>query len=520
MHCCSKLLYLLIVLFFVSCASFKKDRKQTKPNILFIITDDHAMQAIGAYGHPVSKLAPTPNIDRLAAEGTLFLENYCANSISGPSRATILTGKHSHANGLMRNDNTKFNGNQPTVANILQSNGYETAIIGKWHLNTRPVGFDYYKILNDQGEYNNPDFISKDTVEQVMGYVTDIITDMTKEWLDHRDESKPFFMMMQHKAPHRNWIPAEKYYRLFENVEFPVPDNYFDNYVGREPAKTQEMNLFLHAYEGHDLKMVDGVGSDKLLYDRWPQVFFGRMTEEERNNFLSAYRERNDDYYLTARSDKEKAIWKFQRYMQDYLACVRSIDDSVGEMYAYLKEKGLLENTIIVYTSDQGFFLGEHGWFDKRWMYEESFRMPLIVRDPFATKKGHQVDAMTQNIDFAPTLLDMAGVAAPAEMQGTSLLPLIDDDLGSDSWRQSLYYHYYEYPGFHSVKAHNGVKKGHYKLMHFYKYDIWEMYDLKADPLEMNNVYGQAEYESIQLELHGELEKLIQQYQVPQKYLH
>ncbi len=502
-----------------SCGITSKDRKSTKPNILYIISDDHALQAIGAYGHPITKLAPTPNIDRLANEGALFTENYCANSICGPSRATILTGKHSHANGLMRNDNTKFNGHQPTVANILHANGYQTAIIGKWHLNTRPVGFDHYQILNDQGEYNNPDFVTKDTVQQFMGYVTNLITDFTKKWLDELDDSKPFFLMMQHKAPHRNWIPDEKYYRLFENTEFPVPDNYFDNYEGREAAQIQEMNIYQHAYEGHDLKMVDGVGSDQLLYDRWPQVFFGRMTDEERQTFLDAYRERNDDFYQTERTDEEKAIWKLQRYLQDYLACVRSIDDSVGEIYDYLEEKGLLENTIVVYTSDQGFYLGEHGWFDKRWMYEESFRMPLIIRDPFAPKQGQKVKAMTQNIDFAPTFLDMAGVTAPEEMQGRSLLPLIDGTPTAEPWRKSLYYHYYEYPGFHSVKAHNGVKMGHYKLIHFYKDNVWEMYDLKADPTEMNNVYGLAEYNDIQLELHAELEKLIHQYQVPQKYL-
>ena len=258
----------------------------------------------------------------------------------------------------MRNDNTKFNGHQPTVANILHANGYQTAIIGKWHLNTRPVGFDHYQILNDQGEYNNPDFVTKDTVQQFMGYVTNLITDFTKKWLDERDESKPFFLMMQHKAPHRNWIPDEKYYRLFENTEFPVPDNYFDNYEGREAAKVQEMNIYQHAYEGHDLKMVDGVGSDQLLYDRWPQVFFGRMTDEERQTFLEAYRERNDDFYQTERTDKEKAIWKLQRYLQDYLACVRSIDDSVGEIYDYLEEKGLLENTIVVYHIRSGLLSG------------------------------------------------------------------------------------------------------------------------------------------------------------------
>ena len=503
-----------------SCAGGQDRRKQTKPNILFIMTDDHAMQALSAYGHPISQLAPTPNIDRLAEEGTLFLENYCANSICGPSRATVLTGKHSHANGFVKNDGTKFNGHQPTIPNILQKNGYQTAVIGKWHLNTKPVGFNYYKILNDQGEYNNPDFITKDTMAQEMGYVTDLITESTIDWLDNRDEDQPFFLMMQHKAPHRNWIPAEKYYHLFENVEFPVPDNFFDSYDGRLAAEGQEMNIYRDAYEGHDLKMVTGIDSDTLLYDRWPQVFFGRMTEDERKRFLEAYRERNNDYYLTERTDEEKAVWKLQRYLQDYLACVRSVDDSVGEMYEYLEEKGLLDNTIVIYTSDQGFFLGEHGWFDKRWMYEESFRMPLVIRDPYIKEKGETISELTQNIDFAPSILQMAGVDIPDEMQGESFLPLMNGDEDDGTWRKSLYYHYYEYPGFHSVKAHNGVKTDQYKLIHFYKDDVWELYDLQEDPDEMNNIYDDIAYEEVQYHLHNELERLIIQYQVPDKYLH
>ena len=488
-----------------------------RPNILFIMSDDHAIQAISAYGHPISKLAPTPHIDRLANEGFLFLENYCANSICGPSRATVLTGKHSHSNGFMKNDRTKFNGNQPTIPNILQKNGYQTAIIGKWHLNTDPVGFDYYKILNDQGEYNNPDFITKDTIIQEWGYVTNLITDFTKEWLDKRDKNKPFFLMMQHKAPHRNWVPDAKYYRLFENVEFPVPDTYFDTYEGRPAAAQQKMRIYVDAYEGHDLKMVRGIDSDSLLYDPWPHVFFGRMTDAERKEFLEAYRERNNDYYQTPRTEKEKAEWKLQRYLQDYLACVRSVDESVGEIYQYLKDHNLLENTIIIYTSDQGFFLGEHGWFDKRWMYQESFLMPLIIRDPYIKKKGQKISQLTQNIDFAPTILEMAGVKVPEEMEGESLLPLMKGN--KIPWRDALYYHYYEFPGFHSVRAHYGVKMKRYKLLHFYKEDRWEMFDLKTDPTEINNIYGQDEYKEVQAHLHEKLNELIRQYQVPEQYL-
>jgi uncharacterized sulfatase len=483
------------------------------------MSDDHAVQAISSYGHPISQLAPTPNIDRLANEGVLFTQNYCANSICGPSRATVLTGKHSHANGFMKNDGTKFNGHQPTLPNILQNAGYQTAVIGKWHLNTYPIGFDYYKILNDQGEYNNPDFITKDTVIQEMGYVTDLITDFTKEWLDQRDENKPFYLMMQHKAPHRNWVPHAKHYRLFENVEFPVPENYFDEYEGRDAAADQEMNIYRDAYEGHDLKMVAGIDSDSLLYDRWPQVFMGRMTNEEKKAFFEAYRDRNNNFYQTPRSEKEKAEWKLQRYLQDYLACVRSVDESVGKIYEYLKNNNLLDNTIVVYTSDQGFYLGEHGWFDKRFMYEESFRMPLMIRNPYVNTRGNSINELTQNIDFAPSFLDMLGVEIPNDMQGASFLPLMKGEAPTQPWRDALYYHYYEFPGFHSVRAHNGVKTDRYKLMHFYKDNRWEMYDLKKDPNEMKNLYDHNDYKTIQKELHSKLDELIIQYQVPDKYL-
>ncbi len=509
---------LLPILPLLAALPAEAQEQQKRPNILLITTDDHALQAIGAYGHPITKLAPTPNIDRLAAEGALFTENYCANSISGPSRASMLTGKHSHSNGFIANNGTKFNTDQVLISRLLQEAGYQTATIGKWHLNSPPAGFDFYKILNDQGEYNNPDFITVNDTVQEMGYVTHLITEHSKAWLDTLDSSKPFFLMMQHKAPHRNWVPEEKYYRLFEGVEFPVPANYFDNYEGRLAAQGQEMNIYRDAYEGHDLKMVTGVDSDTLLYDRWPQVFFGRMTEEERERFLEAYRERNNDYYLTERTEEEKAIWKLQRYLQDYLACVRSVDDSVGEIYEYLEENGLLENTIVIYTADQGFYLGEHGWFDKRWMYEESFRMPLIIRNPLSQQSGVVVEDMTQNIDFAPTMLDIAGLENHPEMQGVSLLGLTEGE-EPKGWRESLYYHFYEYPGFHSVKAHNGVKMGQYKLMHFYKDGVYELYDLEADPSEMNNVYGDRRYRAVQRKMHRELEKLIKQYNVPEKYL-
>ena len=487
---------------------------QEKPlNILFIMSDDHATQAIGAYGHPLSQLAPTPNIDRIAETGAIFRNNYCCNSISGPSRAAILTGKHSHKNGFMRNSSIGFDNTQETLPKILQRNGYQTAVIGKWHLVSRPTGFDHWIVLNDQGEYNNPDFITEGDTVQYMGYVTDIITDLTKEWLDNRDKSKPFFLMMHHKAVHRNWVPAEKYYHLYEDVKFPLPKTYFDDYKGREAAAQQKMNVYRDMYEGHDLKMTTGPNSDTLLYDPWPHVFLGRMTEKERMTFLDAYRERNNEFYARSRSEREIAEWKFQRYMQDYLAVVKSVDDSVGEMLDYLQVNDLLENTLVVYTTDQGFYLGEHGWFDKRFMYEESFRTPLLVRLP-GGKKG-DVDEMVQNIDYGPTILDLAGVEVPADMHGVSFLPLLKGEKVPD-WRKSLYYHFYEYPAEHAVRRHYGVRTERYKLMHFYNdIDCWELYDLQEDPMEMHNIYGQPGTEELVKELKTELLRLQVQYDDP-----
>lgn len=491
----------------------KKTEKPQRPNIVFIMSDDHAAQAISAYGHPVSRLAPTPNIDRIANEGAIFLDNYCANSICGPSRASVLTGKHSHKNGFMRNWAKGFDGTQQTISKILQQNGYQTAVIGKWHLISKPTGFDYWKILNDQGEYNNPDFITeKDTVKS-MGYVTDLITKYTKEWLGQRDKTKPFFLMMNHKAPHRNWVPAEKYYHLYENVKFPVPDNYFDDYKGRYAASKQKMNIYRDMYEGHDLKMVKGINSDSLLYDPWPQVL-GRMTPEERKRFIEAYRERNNHFYQTKMTDKEIAEWKYQRYMQDYLATIKSVDESVGEMLDYLKKEGLDKNTIVIYTSDQGFYLGEHGWFDKRFMYEESMGMPLLMKYPGHIKPGTQVRDLTQNIDFAPSLLSFCGIKIPADMQGVSFEPLLEDKKPKQ-WRNALYYHYYEFPGFHDVRAHYGIKTKRYKLMCFYKEKIWELYDLEKDPHEMNNIIDNPQMKPVINQLKVELAQLQQQYEVP-----
>lgn len=497
-------------------SSCKEHRESRPPNILFIMADDHAIQAISAYGHPVSKLAPTPNIDRLAEQGALFTANYCGNSICGPSRATILTGKHSHKHGFMRNTSQGFDSTQPTLPKILQENGYQTAIIGKWHLVSQPAGFDFWKILNDQGEYNNPDFITGDDTIQYMGYATDLITDFSIEWLEQRDESKPFFLMMHHKAPHRNWIPAERHYNLYDTVPFPVPGTFFDDYEGRPAAAQQEMNIYRNMFEGHDLKMVVAVGSRNLRYDPWPHVWLDRMTADEKERFWEAYRDNSDSYFRIDTTDQRAiARWKFQRYMQDYLATIKSVDESVGKILDFLNENDLAENTLVVYTSDQGFYLGEHGWFDKRFMYEESMIMPLLMRYPDHIKRGTVVKYLTQNIDFAPTILHFAGIEAPNDMQGVSMYNLLLEEIPM-KWRNSLYYHYYEYPGFHSVNKHCGVKTERYKLIHFYEMDTWELYDLESDSLEIYNLYGREGIKEIEKDLERELRRLQTIYEVPE----
>lgn len=508
---------LLFALLMVSCQQ-KSDERYTQPNIVFIMSDDHAVQAISAYGHSLSKLAPTPNIDRLAEEGALFISNYCANSICGPSRATVLTGKHSHKNGFMRNTHQGFDGSQQTLPKILGQNGYQTAIIGKWHLVSKPTGFDFWKILHDQGEYNNPWLITDSDTTQYMGYVTDVLTDETINWLDQRDTSRPFFLMMHHKAPHRNWVPAERHYHLFDDVKFPVPETYFDDYSGRYAALHQKMNIYRDMYEGHDLKLSTAPGIDSLRYDPWPHVFLGQMTDEEKARFWKAYHQKNRSYFEIDPQDSTSiALWKLQRYLEDYLAVIRSVDESVGKVLNYLKAHGLEENTIVVYTSDQGFYLGEHGWFDKRFMYEESMIMPLLMRWPQNIRAGLQISELTQNIDFAPTFLQACGLDIPDDMQGLSFLPLLKEEKQSD-WRRALYYHYYEFPGFHSVRAHYGIKEKRYKLMHFYKEGLWELFDLENDPYELNNLYGQSGMESLSERLTTDLRQLQEIYEVPESH--
>ncbi len=478
-----------------------------RPNIIYIMSDDHAYQAISAYGYGLNS---TPNIDKLAANGVLFKRAFVTNSICGPSRAVMLTGKHSHINGFKDNHST-FDGTQQTVAKILHANGYTTAVIGKWHLISDPQGFDYWNVVPGQGSYNNPDFIENGVRKRVPGYVTNITTDFAINWLNKRDKNKPFFLMYQQKAPHRNWMPEEKYYHLFDSVEFPLPPNYFDNYATRtRAAREQEMEIASHMTNMYDLKLgFDIPKENQVGLDASWQGIYNRLTPEEKKKWEAAYGPSNDAFRKANLSGKELAIWKYQRYMKDYLRCVQSVDDNVGRLMEYLKLNGLDKNTIIIYTSDQGFFLGEHGWFDKRWMYEESFRTPLIISWPGVTKKS-VTNSIVQNLDYAETILDMAGMKIPADMQGKSMVPILKGKQ-KGNLHDALYYHFYENKE-HKVAKHVGVRSDRYKLIYFYENKDWELYDLEKDKNEMYNLYGLPAHKKVQDMMKQKLKELIVQY--------
>lgn len=539
-----KVLFLMIgVLFFFSCHQKEKHTSQVlteekRPNIIFIMADDHAAQAISAYSHPLSKLAPTPNIDRISANGAMFENNFCTNSICGPSRAVILTGKHSHINGFRMNGE-RFDGNQPTFPKMLKEAGYKTAIIGKWHLHGYPQGFDYWKILQDQGNYYNPQFIEiKDTVNidkeyvdktahwavnmgdtaVVEGYATDLITDYALDYLKQaKKDDAPFLLMVHHKAPHRNWMPALRHLNLYDSVVFPLPDSYFPDFTNQQAAQEQLQTIYKDMYEGHDLKMTKKKGSPELAHNPWT-TDFDRMTPAQRAAWDKAYLPKNDAMHEANLKDKELAIWKGQRYLQDYLATIASVDEGVGRILDYLEANDLAENTIVVYTSDQGFYLGEKGWFDKRFMYEESLRMPLLMQYPKKIKKGTKITALTQNLDFAETFLDFAHVEIPVDMQGKSFAPLLEGKASQDDFRDAIYYHYYDFPAFHMVKKQYGVRTKRYKLIHFYDdIDAWELYDLKKDPHELKNMIDDSAYASIKYELLNTLDSLQKAYKVTDK---
>lgn len=508
------LLFLPAILFLISsCKPGNSSEQKTKPNIIFIMSDDHAEKAISAYS---SELIETPNIDRIAKEGMLFKNSYVTNSICAPSRATMLTGKYSSQNGL-RDNRDEFDGSQQTFIKLLKANGYQTSIIGKWHLKTKPTGFDDWRILIGQGSYYNPKFWENGDTTKYIGYTTDIITKFAIEQLENRDKNKPFVMLVHHKAPHRNWMPHPKYFGAFDSVNIPLPETFYDDYKTRKPASEADMRID-GMYLSFDMKLQKGsykkemgTGGNaafaKNAEKNWINTY-NRLTDEQRGAWDSYYNKINEDFKKQKLSGDKLLRWKYKRYMDDYLSCILSVDESVGKILDYLDDHGLTENTIVVYTSDQGFYLGEHGWYDKRWMYEESFITPLLVRYPKKIAPNSVSNNFVMNIDYAPTFLDYAGVEIPSDIQGKSIRPILEGNNPSD-WRKSMYYHYYEYPhGWHKVHKHYGIRTERYKLIHFYGIDYWEFFDLEKDPNELNNIYEKMKNSKIVTDLKQELDSL------------
>jgi arylsulfatase A-like enzyme len=471
-----------------------------RPNILVILSDDHAYQAISAYG---SKLAQTPNIDRIAKGGAVFNNAIVTNSICGPCRATFITGKYSHVNGFTSNEK-QFDGSQQTFPELLGQNGYQTAWIGKWHLGSLPVGFTYFNILNNQGQYYNPDFITSRDTTRYEGYVTNLITIFSLDWLNQRDRSKPFMLVVGEKATHREWLPDLQDLGAYDDKKIPLPSTFYDDYAGRVAARDQDMTIDKTMRLKEDLK----VHAD---YDKgW---IYDRFTPEQKKVFYDYYenkvsKEFDEHHY----SGKELVEWKYQRYLKDYLSTARSLDRNVGRILDYLDSTGLAKNTIVIYASDQGFYLGEHGWFDKRFIYEQSLKTPFIMRYPGVIKPGGKINELVANIDWAPTLLDAAKVPVPKDMQGASFLPLLKNGKTA-GWRKAVYYHYYEFPEPHHVYPHFGIRTERYTLVKFYgPSSSWELFDLKKDPDELKNIYADPSSQKIVAELKAQLKQLIRQY--------
>lgn len=516
----TKSLLLLITLLVVLRHPVIGQEAAAPPNIVFLFSDDHAVNSISAYGGPLAEVAPTPNIDRIAREGALFQNSFCANSICGPSRACILTGKHSHKNGFLRNTGQGFDQSQWTFVKEIKKAGYQSAVIGKWHLKTKPVGFDHWEILPGQGSYYNPDFIQMDgTQQRFEGYATDLTTDKAIAWLDQRDQDRPFLLMCQHKAPHRTFSPAIRHLDTFDGVVIPEPASLFDDYATRSKTlPTNEMEIDRHLTWAYDLKLRDDEldGVELPNFRRYGTPEYNRMNSEQKAQWDAHFGPLNKQFvadFKQGKIDHKKLVqWKYQRYIKNYLATVKAVDESVGRVLDYLKENGLEENTIVIYSSDQGFFLGEHGWFDKRWMFEESFKMPFVIRWPGVIKPGSRPQALIQNIDYAPTFLEMAGLEPPPEIQGKSIVPILKDPQARI--RDTLYYAYYEL-GEHAVPQHFGIRNDRYKLFHLPWTDEWQMFDLKQDPQELKNIYGDQSYSEIQQYLLEEYVRLRLEFDAP-----
>ena len=465
-------------------------RAAERPNIIFIMTDDHAYHALSCYG---SKVNETPHLDRIAKEGMRFDRAFVTNSICTPSRATLLTGKYSHLNGTPVFN--RFDGSQQTVSKLLQAAGYHTGMVGKWHLGSDPTGFDRWTVLPGQGAYHDPAFLTPEGRVVKKGYATDIITDLGIEFLEQRPKDSPFFLMLHHKAPHRPWEPDAKNKAKFEGKEIPFPETWNDDYAGRADALRECTQQVANDMTRRDLKLEPPAG----------------LAGPQRNQWLGAkpveVEVAQPDGTKKTLTGDALARWKYQRYMQDYLACVQGVDDNIGRLLDHLEKTGLAQNTVIFYTADNGFFLGDHGLYDKRFMYEHSLRVPLLVRWPGVAKAGATTDAFALNNDFAETFLEIAGAKIPEDMQGRSLVPLLKGERPAD-WRTAMYYRYYHDPGDHNTRAHLGIRTATHKLIHYWKKDQWECYDLVKDPNEMRNIYADPAAKEVLAGLKTELLRL------------
>lgn len=483
-------------------------RAQDRPNIIYIMSDDHDADAISAYN---DKFIQTPALDRLAKEGILFRNAFVGNSICSPARATLITGQHSHKNGI-KDNRTPFDGTKTTLPKLIHAGGYQSALIGKWHLHSLPTGFDYWKVLPGQGAYYRPALIhmNNDTVHYE-GYTTEVITDQAIQYLQQRDRTKPFMLLLHHKAPHRNWVPTLKNLRVFSQKTFPEPPTLYANMEEHGTAwRTQRMSIMKDMTWCTDLKldpelirMLPGIQLDSNEV-RGYHFFMNRIPESDRLDMQKIYAIRADQLKTVWGNDEAILKLKYQWYMQDYLACIASVDESTGRVLDYLDQEGIANNTVVIYTSDQGFYLGENGWFDKRWMYDVSMQTPLIIRWPGHIQPGTVSNALVQNIDYAPTILDLAGVPRPDSMQGLSLKPILTGEIFSLP-RKNLYYHYYEYPIDHYVLPHLGIRGERYKLIYFYTANEWELYDLQNDPTEQTNLAPLKKYRKLMAKLKAEL---------------
>lgn len=493
----SFIVYTSVLVGLGSCSTPAEEQETEHPNIIFIMSDDHATHAISAYGGIYDEYAPTPNIDRLANEGLRLNNVFCTNAICGPSRASILTGQYSHSNGYYKNESGgQFNADQWTFPQALQQGGYQTAMVGKWHLGTEPVGFDYFKFHDNpgqQGFYWDPVYNENGVKVQEQGYATNLTTDYALDWLSSvADDDKPFALVLQYKAPHRNWDPDTKYEDLWEDIEMPYPATFNDDYAGRE-LTAGDTDMTMDFFNNRDMKLTPPEGLQGKELADW-----------------NRYGNKRGEAWLPhdSMTVEEARKWKYQTYIKDYLACVKSVDDNIGRVLDYLDQKGLADNTVVIYTSDQGFYLGDHGFFDKRFIYEPSLRMPFIVRYPEKVEKGQVNNDIITNIDFAPTIMDIAGLKTPEQVQGKSFAENIYGNT-PDDWQTSMYYHYYEFPFWHHVQPHYGIRNERFKLVHFYyNIDVWEFYDLEVDPDELNNTIDDEAYAEIIEEMKIELDQM------------